>query len=154
MTKTFICLISMIFLFSSCFLEVHPSQNPKLFDYELSTEVIRTNEPLELIIRYCPRTLEKDELFSIKRLDDLEMEIVDGELYECKNENALFVKFVEPSDKNIEESNSPYADRKYCKLRLIFKKAGVYELRILRTTESILKSNFDDGHSSKKIKVE
>ena len=154
MKKTFICLISIIFLVSGCFLEVHKPKSVKHFDYEFSQENIKTNEPVEMTVRWCPNYFEDDILISIKKLDNVEMELVEGKLYETDSSNAMFVWFYKPAGDLVINKATPYEQRPYFKLRLTFKKPGSYELRFIRTNESILDSNFEDGYMYRKIKVQ
>ena len=133
--------ISLFFLsgiFTGCSMENFALvYDVKLLDYEMSKETIQPSEPVELTSRWCFGDLDDDEVFSIKRLDNLNMELIDGEL--CKDdENAMFVKFIQPQNDSSFSNDEAYAFCPYCKLCLLFNKSGSYKLKIIRTKSDIL----------------
>ena len=148
---TFFIIIS--FLFTGCWMMENVGNHQKLLEFDLSNEVVRQNEPIDVLVKWCPVYLDDDELFSMKKIDNLEIQLLEGELYKS-DANAIFIRFIQPSDianYSDDNNNNHYP---YCKLRLTFKKPGSYELRFKRTKESILDSNFEDGYMYKKIKVQ
>ena len=123
----------------------------ELLNYELSKEIVKVNDPVEITVRWCFGDLDADEILSIMRLENVEMILLEGEFIKSDNENALFVRFVD----NASSDNASTLDVcPYCKLQLIFQKAGDYELKFIRTTEDALNSNFNDGYMYKIINVE
>ena len=150
-----ILLFFSIFVFTSCPLDyvVFMENHPKYLDFELSDNTIVPNIPVELTIRWCLGNLEDDEIFSIKRLDNLNMELIEGDLYNDSN-NAIFVKFIQPNENSSSDNDDAYTLYPYCKLRMSFSEAGSYELRFLHTTEDVMDADFTGGYMYKVINVE
>ena len=139
------------FLFSSCwFLEDTTPTNNKYLDFSFSKEPVKLNEPVDVTIKWCLGSVNDNILFVIRKLDTIEMEVVEGELHHT-DDNAIFVRFIqkvktEQSDSDISE-NHPY-----CKIRMTFKQSGAYELWIKKTLKTKPNSNFESGYYYEKIK--
>ena len=141
------------FFFLSCPME--PVVLPqKILDFELSEEPVKKNIPVELTVKWCPSYLAEDKVLSIMRLNNVEMKLLEGELFKSDDENALFVRLVQPCVNTSEKENDFVVPKKYCKLLMEFKEAGSFELRFMSTKETVLSSNFNDGYMYKIINVE
>ena len=151
--KNFFIFFSLLFiiLLSGC--PENPAFSRALLDFELSENEIKTDMPVEITVRWCQKYLEDEDLFSIMKLENVEMELLEGELIESDDLHAIFVKFIRPIEDVYNEKDSPYYLCPYCKLKLTFKKSGSYKLRFMHTNQSILNSNFNDGYMYKVINV-
>lgn len=105
-------------------------------DFELSEQNIKTNTPIELTVKYCSGELDKDEVYIIQKLNDVDMQLLEGTLLECDDESVLFVDFVRPENQIESDSEENDDFVCYCKLSLIFKKAGTYDFCIKRTDKN------------------
>ncbi|MBO4857953.1 MAG: hypothetical protein J5527_05520 [Treponema sp.] len=134
MKKLFVFFLLIIFL-TGCPME-HLHRYTEDLDFEYSVDDIKTNEPVELTIKYSPGELEEDEVYIIQLMNDVEMELLEGTLLECDVENIMFVDFVRPENRINTESEENEVLLPYCKLSLIFKNAGTYDFRMRRTYKS------------------
>ena len=105
-------------------------------DFEFSKEEIRVNEPVELLIRYNPGELNINQVYIIKLMNDVDMQLLEGTLLECDVENIMFVDFVRLENQIESDSEKNDDLLPYCKLSLIFKKAGTYDFCIRRTDKN------------------
>ncbi len=130
-----------IIVFSFCLLLVSCPFMEKTYGvnylaFKFSKEEIRINEPVDLVIKYCSGELDKDEVYIIQKLNDVDMQLLEGTLLECDDESVLFVDFVRPENQIESDSEENDDFVCYCKLSLIFKKAGTYDFCIKRTDKN------------------
>ena len=124
------------FLFISCPFMEQLNTPINYLAFNLSEQDIKTNTPIELTVKYCSGELDKNEAYVIQLIDDVEMELLEGTLLECDDENVLFVDFVRPENQIESDSKENEDLLPYIKLSLIFKKAGTYDFCIKRTDKN------------------
>lgn len=150
MTKRYkIILIFCFLILSICFTGCPFMENlihTKILDFELSSEEIKINTPIELTARFFRETLGDDCIFSISKLENMDVAIIKGKLLEYDNKDALFIEFEKPTENDDSNSNSPYIQNPYCKLSIIFRKQGTYCLNFIHTNKNELNSNFDESY--------
>lgn len=143
----FIIILVNSFLFLSCPMEDF-GRCVKYYNYEFSDEIIKKDIPVELTIRCCFEELGDINILAIELLEDVETILLEGKLFEWNDKNAIFVEFVNPPKQEVNSDitqDSPYFLNPYCKLRLVFKKAGTYMLRLKGSSKNDPWSNFDGG---------
>ena len=150
MTKRYKIILIFCFLILSIFFTGCPFMenlnHTKILDFELSSEEIKINIPVELTIRYCFEELDENILCAVRKIDNMEISVIEGEKIDYESNNAIFVKFIKSDNKIKNNYKSPYDLNPYCKLCLTFSKPGTYSFRIISTDEEKLQDYFDGWH--------
>lgn len=147
------CFLILSICFTGCpFMEQLP-RNDKYLEFDFSKENIKINEPVELILRLCYRDLDEDEICAIKVLDNVNIQVLEGKIFEYNDKNAILVEFVQPQNQTILDDESSYDMTPFCKLGLTFKEAGNYNLWFRRTYKDNPNTSFMSGYFQKTITV-
>ena len=107
---------------------------------------------MELTVRWAYSNME-DYIIAMELLDNVEINVLEGSIFEWDTKEAIFLEFVKPEISS--ESNHELFDKNnpYCKLLITFKKSGTYIMRFKRTDKINPWSNFDGGCEFTKINV-
>ena len=140
-----ICSFTLSIFFTSCpFME--NLNHTKILDFELSSEEIKINMPIELTARFFRETLGDDGIFSINKLENMDITVIKGKILEYDNQDAIFVEFEKSTENDSSNNDSSNIQNPYCKLSLIFRKQGTYCLKFLHTNKNELNSNFEESY--------
>lgn len=150
MTKRYkIILIFCFLILSICFTGCPFMENlnhTKILDFELSSKEIKINMPIELTARFFRETLGDYGIFSINKLENMDITVIKGKILEYDNQDAIFVEFEKSTENDSSNNDSSNIQNPYCKLNLIFRKQGTYCLNFIHTNKNELNSNFDESY--------